>query len=582
MADFTLSAKLLGDSSSLEKACKASVGAIGAIASASAAAVLKIGKDSLEAYADYEQLTGGIDTLFGDAYDTVMKNADNAYKTAGLSANSYMEQVTSFSASLLQATGKDTEEAARVADMAMTDMADNANKMGTSMESIQNAYQGFAKQNYTMLDNLKLGYGGTKEEMQRLLDDAQKLTGVKYDINNLSDVYTAIHAVQDELGITGTTAKEAATTIQGSVGMMKDSWDNLLVGVADDKQAFDTLMDNFVDSVITVGENIIPRVEIIVGGIGNLISSLIEKVLPMLIEQIPGILDDALPLIASAAGTLIESIITVLPGLSTSVIDMMPQIISNILSFLPSLVSAGIEIIIALITGLNTAAPDILSTIVDVVLELVNAVTQPDMLSRLVMSAVTLIFTLANGLIDAIPLLNQSLPIIFDAIFNAFENIDWGQIGRNIIDGLINGLKSMVSSLGDAVVNIANGIANSFKSSLGIHSPSTLFMQYGIYTGEGYAIGIDKSADDIYKSFAALDLTSEIRALPAARALTVSGTTAAINTGGASSMEDIGDYIISAVNINAQAIADGISKMRLTADDREVARFMVKQGFVKM
>lgn len=271
---------MVGDSSSLQKACSGAVKVVGAATSAilgaATAAVVKISKDSFNAYAESEQLTGGIETLFDDAYGSVMKNADNAYKTAGLSANNYMEQVTSFSASLLQATGKDTEKAAQIADMAMTDMADNANKMGTSMESIQNAYQGFAKQNYTMLDNLKLGYGGTKEEMERLLADAQKLTGVKYDISNLADVYSAIHAVQEELGITGTTAKEASTTIRGSIGMMKGAWNNLLVGIADENADFDTLMNNFVDSVVTVGENVIPRVEVIIGGVGTLLSSLMR------------------------------------------------------------------------------------------------------------------------------------------------------------------------------------------------------------------------------------------------------------------------------------------------------------------
>lgn len=659
MADFTLSAKLLGDSSSLQKACSGAAKAVGvaasAIATAAAATVVKIGKDSLEAYADYEQLTGGIETLFGDAYDSVMKNAENAYKTAGLSANSYMEQVTSFSASLLQATGKDTEKAASIADMAMQDMADNANKMGTAMESIQNAYQGFAKQNYTMLDNLKLGYGGTKEEMQRLLTNAQKITGVKYDISNLADVYSAIHAVQGELGISGisaeeaaeavrtgamteeeafdamgTTAKEAATTIQGSVGMMKASWDNLLVGVADDQQDFDTLMNNFIDSVITVGENIIPRVEIIIEGVGTLLSSLIQDVLPMLMEQIPNILNNILPLVITAAGALLDSIVAVLPGIVDVVVAVLPQIISGILSFLPALLSAGIEILVALIDGINSMLPNILDVIVDVILQLVDVITQPDMLSGFIMSAVTLILTLANGLVDAIPqllpaiptiitnvviaftnllpelipvalelitvfakalitaipIIMDSLPIIFDSIINAFENVDWGQIGRNIIDGLINGLKSMISSLGNTVVNIAQGISDSFKSSLGIHSPSTLFMEYGVYTGEGYAIGIDKSADEIYKSFDRLNLTYEARKLPGVSDFNTSNIS--MSGGTYASVVDytaLGDYIVAAMTVQgrqqADALKDGISGMRMTLGTREAGRFISDMGFVR-
>lgn len=625
---------MVGDSSSLQKACLGAVkvvgGATSVILGAATAAVVKIGKDSFNAYADYEQLTGGIETLFGDAYGSVMKNADNAYRTAGLSANNYMEQVTSFSASLLQATGKDTEKAAQIADMAMTDMADNANKMGTSMESIQNAYQGFAKQNYTMLDNLKLGYGGTKEEMQRLLADAEKLTGVKYDISNLADVYSAIHAVQDELGITGTTAKEASTTIQGSVGMMKGAWDNLLVGVADDNADFDTLMNNFVDSVVTVGENVIPRVETIIGGVGVLISSLIQNVIPMLIAEIPGILNTALPSIITAGNALLSSLTAVLPGVVDAVVAALPLIISGILGFLPELLNAGILIIMSLINGLNSMAPSILGTITDVVLQLVNAITEPDMLTSLVLSAVTLILTLANGLIDAvpqllpaipviitnivialinllpelipvaiqlmtfwgkelitaIPILVNMLPIIFDAIINAFEGVDWSSIGKNIIDGLINGLKSMVSNLGNAVVNIAKGVADSFKSTLGIHSPSTLFMEYGIYTGEGYAIGIDKSADEIYKSFDNLNLDYEAAKLPSVNNFAVSNFS--MPTGSYMVTADysaLGEYIVTAVMAQgrqqADALEKGIGNMRMVSDGRETARFMTSLGFQK-
>lgn len=625
---------MVGDSSSLQKACSGAVkvvgGATSAVLGAATAAVVKIGKDSFNAYADYEQLTGGIETLFGDAYGSVMKNADNAYRTAGLSANNYMEQVTSFSASLLQATGKDTEKAAQIADMAMTDMADNANKMGTSMESIQNAYQGFAKQNYTMLDNLKLGYGGTKEEMQRLLADAEKLTGVKYDISNLADVYSAIHAVQDELGITGTTAKEASTTIQGSVGMMKGAWDNLLVGVADDNADFDALMNNFVDSVVTVGENVIPRVEIIIGGVGVLLSSLIQNVIPMLIAEIPGILNTALPSIITAGNALLSSLTAVLPGVVDAVVAALPLIISGILGFLPELLNAGILIIMSLINGLNGVVPEILDTMVSVILLLVSSITEPDMLTSLVMSAVTMILTLANGLIDAvpqllpaipviitnivmalinllpelipvaiqlmtfwgkelitaIPILVNMLPIIFDAIINAFEGVDWSSIGKNIIDGLINGLKSMVSGLGNAVVNIAKGVADSFKSTLGIHSPSTLFMEYGVYTGEGYAIGIDKSADEIYKSFDNLHLDYQTAKLPSVNDFAVSNFS--MPTGSYMVTADysaLGEYIVTAVMAQgkqqADALEKGIGNMRMVSNGRETARFMTSRGFQK-
>lgn len=244
------------------------VGIAGKAASAftaiASAAVVKglvdLGKASVEAYADYEQLVGGVETLFKGSADTIKNYANEAYKTAGLSANQYMEQVTGFSASMIQSLGGDTKRAAEYSNQAVIDMADNANKMGSSMESIQNAYQGFAKQNYTMLDNLKLGYGGTKEEMERLLADAQKLTGIHYDISSFADITQAIHAVQEEMGIAGTTAQEAASTISGSVGMVKAAWENLLTGMSDPDADIDGLINNFIESFLTASENIVPKV----------------------------------------------------------------------------------------------------------------------------------------------------------------------------------------------------------------------------------------------------------------------------------------------------------------------------------
>ena len=232
----------------------------------------------IQKYADYEQLIGGVETLFKDSADKVSKYADEAYKTAGLSANAYMETVTGFSASLLQSLNGDTEKAADAANQAIIDMSDNANKMGTSMESIQNAYQGFAKQNYTMLDNLKLGYGGTKEEMKRLLADAEKLTGVKYDISNLNDVYSAIHVIQTELGITGTTAKEAETTISGSINSLKASWENLLIGLGRTDSDISKLVSNVVNSAITVVKNVVPVVGQIFVGLKEAVKVGIESI----------------------------------------------------------------------------------------------------------------------------------------------------------------------------------------------------------------------------------------------------------------------------------------------------------------
>lgn len=290
------------------------------------AAIVGLGTKAVKAYADYEQLVGGVETLFGKSAGAVQKYADNAYKTAGLSANEYMETVTSFSASLLQSLGGDTAAAAEVADMAISDMADNANKMGTSMEAIQNAYQGFAKQNYTMLDNLKLGYGGTKTEMERLLADAEKLTGIKYDISNLDDVYQAIHAVQVEMDITGTTALEASTTIQGSAASMKAAWQNMLVGISDKTQDFDVLLKNFIDSAGTFSDNLLPRINVTLGGVTKLIAGLT----PQITRAIPSLVADVLPHVVDGATSLISSFIAMAPRLADTILGVFPTALKKL------------------------------------------------------------------------------------------------------------------------------------------------------------------------------------------------------------------------------------------------------------
>ena len=324
-------------------------------------ALLDIGKSAIDSYANYEQLIGGVETLFKDSAGIVEGYANNAYKTAGLSANDYMETVTSFSASLLQSLNNDTAKSAEVADMAITDMSDNANKMGTDMSMIQSAYQGFAKQNYTMLDNLKLGYGGTKSEMERLLKDAQKISGVKYDISNLSDVYNAIHVIQGELGITGTTAKEASTTIQGSVASMKSAWSNLLTGVADDNADWGTLVNNFVDSVVTAGDNLLPRIEIAVEGIGLLITDglalLLQNVVPMGMQLIQN---------------LITGMANQLPDIIPSINGAMGMIINGIVAMLPQILQMGIQIIVSLVQGIAQSLPTLIPQMVDAVVTMVD------------------------------------------------------------------------------------------------------------------------------------------------------------------------------------------------------------------
>lgn len=300
---------------------------IGAGVTAGTAAMGKLVSSAMSAYASYEQLEGGVKKLFGeDAQKLVMEYAKNAYRTAGLSANEYMDTVTSFSASLISSLGKDTVAAAAYADLAITDMADNANTFGTSMEDIQNAYKGFSKQNYTMLDNLKLGYGGTQKEMERLLADASKLSGVKYNISNFSDIIEAIHVIQEQQGIAGTTAKEAATTISGSLGMVKGAWGNLLSGLMDGNQDIDQLVGNLTDSVLTAADNIVPRLQTMAPRLVQAVQTLVSTLGP----QLPGIINTILPGMVEAATTLITGLADVLPDLLGSIIDVLPNVVKQI------------------------------------------------------------------------------------------------------------------------------------------------------------------------------------------------------------------------------------------------------------
>lgn len=571
--------KVLGKiGSAVNTAVKASAAAVGA----ASAGVAALGTACINAYADYEQLAGGVETLFKDSAETIHSFADNAYKTAGLSANEYMETVTSFSASLLQSLDGDTEKAAAAADLAITDMADNANKMGTAMESIQYAYQGFAKQNYTMLDNLKLGYGGTKEEMQRLLADAEKLSGVKYDLSSYADVVEAIHVIQTEMGITGTTAEEASTTIQGSVASMKAAWANLMVGMADDTQDFDLLLSNFIESIGTVADNLLPRIGIVIEGMGKLVAGLAPEIasalptltnelLPNLVELgvqsisalVQGIQENGDSLAAGAlsiVGTLAEGIAELLPmvadtaaslvvsladGLTESLPKIIPIAIETISTLVENLtenantvIDAGIQIILALGEGLIAALPQLIETVPQIVINIANVINENA--PRLIKTALYLIGQLAIGLIKAIPTLIANIPQIIHAIVEAFMAFQWLNLGKQLIDGVANGVKKAGESMATAAKNtfskfksklagvevaselknigkhIIDGIVGGIKNSLSrianvagkikdtllsklkglfrIASPSKLMKEeVGAYIGEGIAVGIEES-----------------------------------------------------------------------------------------
>ena len=316
---------------------------------------------AIEGYGEYEQLVGGVETLFGSSADTVIKNAENAYKTAGLSANAYMETVTSFSASLLQSMGNDTEAAAKKADQALTDMSDNANKMGTDMQSIQNAYQGFAKQNYTMLDNLKLGYGGTKEEMQRLIDDANALNAAQgnytnYSIESYADIVDAIHTVQTEMGITGTTALEASTTVEGSINSVKAAYQNFVTGLGDQNADIGALTEELIQTAGTVAENVLPVIENVVKNIAETVKKqgpdMITKFVAYATEKLPEVLKLGIQLIVS----LVKGLAQNLPELLRGTLALVDTIISAFLDSLPDIIEVGKDIVRGLWEGIKAMA----------------------------------------------------------------------------------------------------------------------------------------------------------------------------------------------------------------------------------
>ena len=407
--------------------------------------LVNLGKTALDSVGALEQNVGGVETLFGDTADAVIAAADRAYQTAGMSANDYMSTVTSFSASLLQSLGGNTEEAAKVADMAIIDMADNANKMGTSMDMIQNAYQGFAKQNYTMLDNLKLGYGGTKTEMERLLADAEKLTGVKYDINNLNDVYQAIHAVQEEMGITGTTAKEASETLEGSMAAAKAAWDNFMNGSGDADQladAFATAADNIVKNLA----EIIPRFAETLPALGGAI-----------IAQIPGLVAAIVPAVLSAGQSVLKQLQDAVldfdfAGTADKVVQMITGFIEG--DGLGSLLDTLVTIFTGIVNGISSMLPSLLPALIELISYVVTSLL--DQLPAILDCALELILGLAQGILAALPVLIEALPEVISSIVEFLisavpQIID---AGIELLMALVDALPVIIDALVDALPQI--------------------------------------------------------------------------------------------------------------------------------
>lgn len=479
---------------------------------AAGAAIGTITKFAVSSYSEYEQLAGGVETLFGaqgmslkkyaksigetvgqakgkydqliQAQTEVMNNAKIAYKTAGMSANDYMNTITSFAAALKQSTANETE-AAKVANMAVIDMADNANKMGTNMEDIQNAYQGFSKQNYTMLDNLKLGYGGTKSEMERLLQDAEKLTGIHYDINNLSDVYKAINAIQGKLGITGTTGEEAMKTIDGAMKMTKASWDNLLTGLADPKQAVGPLISEFTTSLGILAKNVTPKIKEVFNALPNALIQITPQLMNTIIDLAPSLILAAINLVAGLVGALPgviapifnqlssligsgmidkigQSISSNMPTLISKGLDMLLQFSQAVLTYLPVLVGMGMKLIFYLVQGLMSALPTLISKVPTIIANLADAFSNSA--QTIFAWGVKIIAEIIKGLVMSIPSLIANIPKIIYAIFAVWNAINWWNLGKGLINGIKNGITSMGGSLTSTAKNLFESLKNSVSN----------------------------------------------------------------------------------------------------------------------
>lgn len=501
---------------------KISLAAVGA----ASAAVGAVSKAAIDSYANYEQLVGGVETLFGDSADVVKGYAEEAFSTVGMSCNAYMETVTGFAASLVSSLGGDTATAAQKANTAVADMADNANKMGTDMQSIQNAYQGFAKQNYTMLDNLKLGYGGTKEEMERLLEEAEKIQKTKfgvdvdYDVSSFSDIVDAIHVVQTEMGISGltakqaaeavasgamteeeafdamgTTAKEASTTIQGSIATMQGAWQNLMTGIADPAQDFDKLLGDVIDSVVTVSNNLMPRIMAVLPQMATGITELTENLLPLipdtleqmlpsviegansliaaLLDTLSSIADTAIPIVTENAdeiiNTLLSGLISAVPNLASSAADLCSALVMAILDNADIITQGAVDIVLALAQGLTDNLDSLIPAVVNAALTITE--TLLDNADKLIDAGVQLIGAIAEGLAASIPQLLQQAPVIIEKLVVAL--MDAGQalitdVPKSICENIVSGLKSFdwteganstIAGLNEAMKKAADNMA---------------------------------------------------------------------------------------------------------------------------
>ena len=491
-----------GDLVKSNLASEAIIGGVKLMASAikeAAEALVDLSKQAIQGFAEQEQVIGGVDTLFKESSKQVQQYANEAYKTAGISANEYMETVTSFSASLLQSLGGDTAKAAAYADRAVSDMSDNANKMGTDMASIQDAYQGFAKQNYTMLDNLKLGYGGTKTEMERLVAEAAAMTeeqeklNVAVDAGDLSfgNIVNAISVVQQHLGIAGTTATETATTIEGSAKAMKSAWQNLVTGMANENLDLSALIENFVESIQTfLDDNLIPRIQTMIPRMVEALTQLIGAMTPYIAPA----LQMLLPVIVQGISALVSGIVQALPAAVSAISDVIPMIVDQLVTLLPQITASGVEIIAALVSGIGENLPALIPAAVDAIIEVASTLVAN--VDKIILAAGDLMAGLIRGLIEALPRVLYRLPEIIIAITSGLLKgvgsiID---VGVQLIRGLFEGIKNAGTWLYNKLRGWVSNVLGWVKGLFGIHSPSTVFAdEIGKFIPPGITVGVKEA-----------------------------------------------------------------------------------------
>lgn len=622
-------------------------------------------KETLDVGGQLQQSFGGLDTLYGDAAEGAKKYAMEAQK-AGISANDYAEQAVSFGASLKQAYGGDTTAAMEAANTAILDMTDNAAKMGTPLESIQNAYQGFAKQNYTMLDNLKLGYGGTKEEMQRLLDDATKLSGVEYDMTNLGDVYSAIHVIQEDLGLTGVAADEAAETFSGSLGAMKAAGENLMANLALGEDITPSLnalresVSNFVfnnlfpmignifsalpDLLSGLSSMIIQSLNVVTNNADELVQQGIDIVVALvsaIVEAAPYLLEAAVSLVTAlgnafinadwaAIGTklltslqtsiddaaltilgndgmtvqsfingimskigdvltvgkdilgkvydgitaslpkilesgvqiilqLVNGILSNLPNLITTAYQLVTQFTAFLLQNLPTILQAGADLLLGLVNGIISNLPEIVIAAVQGVTQFITTIA--GMLPQVLQQGIEIIFKLIAGLVQAIPDLIAAIPQIISAIVDTIMEVDWLQLGLDILDGIAKGISNGVSNLISALWGAVSDAIQWVKDQLGIKSPSKLMADViGKNMALGIGVGFEDNIPDVDMADAVLDTTGSMET--------------AVQSGVVNSADRI-DYmaIYEAVKAGAEA-----ANLIIDLDGREVTRTLKGLG----